>query len=311
METDFFTIGLTLKVNDMPVNDLVKTVTSDGLELAGCFSDCQSDAAVFHTHGTAGDFYTHKFIDVESKALAENGISFLSANNRGHDVFCDIRKHNPEGTVTWLQGGGAVEKFGDCVFDIGAWLDFLGSCGVKKVILQGHSLSQKLVYYQSKKKDARVIGQVHLSPCNDAGLMYYSLGKEKYEETNAMIRGMVENGKGGEMLPKELSPVCPMTAQAYYGYLVEEGAGNIFPYHNPDSDKWEALASVREPVLAIFGGADPYIKPSVTKAAEMFRQKAESAKSVEVGIIEGAGHSFIGFESELVGTVMRWLAKTR
>ena len=289
--------------------ELVKTITTDGLELAGFFSDCQSDIAVFHTHGSAGDFYTHKFIEAEAEELAKNGISFLSANNRGHDVFCDIRKHDG-GKVEWVQGGGAVEEFEDCVLDIGSWIDFLDSRGVKKVILQGHSLSQKIVYYQAAKQDPRVYGQIHLSPCNDAGLMYYSLGREKYEETNAMIRGMVENGNGGEMLPKELCPVCPMNALAYYGYLTEEGPGNLFPYHNPESDKWEALASVREPVLAIFGEADPYIKPSVGEAARLFKQKAASAKNVSVEVIGGAGHSFVGYEEELASRIGNWLQLT-
>ena len=38
--------------------ELVKTITSDGLELGGFFIDKKSDVAVFHSHGTAGDFYT-------------------------------------------------------------------------------------------------------------------------------------------------------------------------------------------------------------------------------------------------------------
>ena len=72
--------------------ELVKTITSDGLELAGFFIDKKSDLAVLHFHGTAGDFYTHKFIEVEGEKLSAEGISFLTANNRGHDTFADIRR---------------------------------------------------------------------------------------------------------------------------------------------------------------------------------------------------------------------------
>ena len=161
---------------------LVKTVTSDGLELQGFWADKGSEVAVFHSHGTSGDFYTHKFIEVEGEKLSADGSSFLTANNRGHDVFADLRKHS-KGKVEWSTIGGGFEKFEDCVFDIKAWVDFLEKQGVKKIILQGHSLSQKILYYQHKEKDSRVIGQIHLSPQNDAGLMYYALGKEKYAET--------------------------------------------------------------------------------------------------------------------------------
>ena len=84
----------------MLTGSLVKTITSDGLELAGFWMDAKSDVAVFQSHGTAGDFYTHKFIEVEGEQLTKNHISFLTANNRGHDVYADIRKHVNE-TIRW------------------------------------------------------------------------------------------------------------------------------------------------------------------------------------------------------------------
>ena len=101
-------------------------------------------------------------------------------------MFADIRKH-VDGSVEWTQIGGGFEKFEDCVLDIAAWLDFLSARGIKRVILQGHSLSQKILYYQHTKHDPRVIGQIHLSPQNDAGVMKSILGDERYKEVNAMI----------------------------------------------------------------------------------------------------------------------------
>ena len=286
---------------------LVKTITSDRLEVAGFLADAKSDIAVFHSHGTAGDFYTHKFIEVEAEQLAKEGISFLTANNRGHDVFADIRKHI-DGKVEWTQIGGGYEKFEDCVLDIAAWLDFLTAQGIKRVILQGHSLSQKVLYYQHIKHDPRVIGQIHLSPQNDAGLMYYALGKEKYEKTNAMVKKMVEEEKGNEVLPKELSPVSYVTsALMYLGYLTEEGAGTLSPYHNPNSPNWKILEATVDPLLVIFGSADGYIKPSVAEAAKLWKEKAMSAKSVTIKVIDGASHSYIGYEDQLVKTIVKWI----
>ena len=219
---------------------LVKTITSDGLELQGFWINKNSDIAIYHSHGTSGDFYTHKFIDVIGEKLSSEGISFLTANNRGHDVYAYLRKHK-EGKIKWASIGGAFERFEDCVFDIEAWIDFLEKQGVKKVIIQGHSLSQKLVYYQFTKNDPRVIGQIHFSPGNDAGFMLFRLGKERYIETNRMIKEMVELGREKELLPEELAIVSPMAALAYHGYLTEYGVGNIFPYHNHESSKWETI----------------------------------------------------------------------
>ena len=286
---------------------LVRTVTSDGLELVGFWADQKSDIAVFHSHGTAGDFYTHKFIEIEGGQLATEKVSFLTANNRGHDVYADIRKHTDKG-VEWVQIGGGFERFEDCVFDIEAWLDFLTKQGVKKVILQSHSLTSKILYYQHYKHDKRVIGQILLSSQNDAGLMFYALGKKKYEKTNYEINKMVKKEKGNTLLPKELSPVSYETsALMYAGYWTEEGPGTLTPYHNPNSSQWEILEQTKEPLLAIYGGADAYMKPSVKIAADQIKKHAKSTKRLTLKIIKGASHSYVGYERQLTSIIIHWV----
>lgn len=289
--------------------NLVKTITSDGLELAGFWVDAKSDIAVFHSHGTAGDFYSHKFIEVEGEKLFQRGISFLTANNRGHDVYADIRRHK-KGKVEWIQIGGGFEKFEDCILDIDAWVKFLIKNGVKKIILQGHSLSQKILYYQYIKKNPRIIGQIHLSPQNDDGLMYYSLGKKKYREVNRKIKQMIKKGKANRILPKNLSPVSYVTsAQMYSGYLTDYGIGTLTPYHNPGSKNWSILEKTQNPLLVVFGGKDAYIKPSPEIAAKLIKEKAKSAKSLEVKVIKVATHSYVGHEKELVKIITNWVLK--
>jgi alpha-beta hydrolase superfamily lysophospholipase len=287
---------------------LAKTVTSDGIELQGFWINKNRDIAVLHTHGSAADFYTQKFLEVIGEKLTNREVSYLTANNRGHDVYAYLRQYK-DGKVKWTQIGGGFERFEDCILDIKAWIDFLEEQGVKKVILQGHSLCQKLVYYQYVKPDPRVIGHIYLSPGNDAGLMYSTLGEEKYRKTNVTIREMVEQGREKEMLPKELAVVCPMAAIAYYGYLTEESTGNIFPYHNPKSQKWQALSSIREPLLVIFGEADNLIKPSVEKATRLFKEKAASSRDLDVRIVKNANHSFIGYEDEVAEIVTEWVER--
>ena len=286
---------------------LVKTVTSDGYELQGFWIDMGGETAVFHSHGTAGDFYTHKFIDVIGGRVSGLGVSFLTANNRGHDVYAYLRRY-VDGKVRWVQVGGAFERFEDCIFDIGGWLDFLEGQGVRKVVLQGHSLCQKLLYYQSLKCDRRVAGQIYISPGSDASYVYYSLGAERYREANIMVKRMVEEGRGEEMLPEELAIVCPMAALAYHGYMSEEGSGNLFPYHDPESPRWGALSRVEEPILIIFGGADRFIKPSVEAASRLFEEKGGGSK-VEVRVVDGANHSFVGSEDELSEIIVEWLVR--
>jgi dienelactone hydrolase len=98
-----------------------------------------------------------------------------------------------------------------------------------------------------------------------------------------------------------------MAAIAYNGYLTEESVGNIFPYHNPDSKKWEALSRIEDPLLIIFGEADNLIKPSIKEAAHLFKEKTKSSKNVDVEIIKQANHSFTGYENELSNIINAWI----
>lgn len=291
----------------MLLGNLVKTVTADGIELQGFWIDKKSEIAIFHSHGTAGDFYTHKFIEVEGEKLPALGVSFLTANNRGHDVYADLRRHK-KGKIEWVQIGSGFEKFEDCIYDIDAWLNFLEKQGVKKVILQGHSLGpNKNVYYQAKNNNKSIVGFIHLSPQNDAGLMKSVLGSKRYLEVNQMIEQRLRDGLEKEMLPKKLQVVCPISVLAYAGYFIEKGKGNLFPYHNPDNQNWKILNKIKEPQLLIFGEKDPYIKPSVKEAVSVFQLKVSKSSRLENVIIKNAGHSYVGQERELVNIIFNWV----
>jgi hypothetical protein len=289
--------------------ELVKVITTDGLELKGFFSDKKSEIAIFHSHGTAGDFYTHEFIEVEGNKLDKEKISFLTANNRGHDVYADIRLHK-KGKVDWAQIGGGQERFEDCLLDIDAWVNFLINRGVKKIILQGHSLGpNKNIFYQASKTNKNIRGFIHLSPQNDAGLMRYKLGDKKYKKVNLMIKNMVRNHKGSNILEKELHELCPITALTYSGYFIENGTGNLFPYHNAANKNWNILNMIKEPQLLIFGEKDPYIKPSVIEAIKVFKSKTNNESRFKLVIVQGSSHSYVGYEKKLVEVIIDWIKR--
>lgn len=291
---------------------LVKTITSDGLELAGFWMKTKSDTAILHVHGTAGDFYTHKFIEQEGLALKKNKISFLTVNTRGHDVYADLRKHIGN-KVEWKSIGGGFEIFEECVLDIQAWVDFLKEQGIKKIVLQGHSLgAQKVLYYQYKTKNPLVVGEIHLSPQNDAGYVLVKFGEKKYKEINDMITRLIKQNKSAELLPKELWEVCPMSAKTYAGYLIEEGKGTLHPFHNPHSKNWHALQNMKESLLVVLGENDTYINESCkSKSIDEIVQilKSKKLEDLTVKIIAQANHSYIGTEKQLVGVIVHWLQK--
>jgi len=69
-----------------------------------------------------------------------------------------------------------------------------------------------------------------------------------------------------------------------------------------------ALSRVEEPILIIFGGADRFIKPSVEAASRLFEEKGGGSK-VEVRVVDGANHSFVGSEDELSEIIVEWLVR--
>jgi len=180
--------------------------------------------------------------------------------------------------------------------------------GINKVILQGHSLSQKNLYYQQIKKDSRVIGQIHLSPQNDSGLMYYALGSEEFAKTDQLIQQKIEAGLTKEVLPAKLSPVSYVTSvQMYAGYLTQKGPGNLTPYHTPDDPQWQMLEDTTDPLLFVYGGEDVYMKPSVDEAIAQIKRHAKSTKSLTVAKIAGATHSYLDKEIELISAIQSWV----
>ena len=119
---------------------------------------------------------------------------------------------------------------------------------------------------------------------------------------------MIRGKKSNEILPKELSPVSYVTsAQMYAGYLIEDGPGNLTPYHNPDSPHWRILEEMKEPMLFVFGGADTYIKPSVVEAVTQIKRHTKQSRNHSLRIIDGATHSYVGHEEQLIDIISRWI----
>ncbi|MBI2675687.1 MAG: DUF1749 domain-containing protein [Candidatus Aenigmarchaeota archaeon] len=286
--------------------ELVKFFTADMLELQGllCEPEAKTEKAVVYVHGTAGNFYENRLVNYIAESALKTGYAFLSFNNRGHDYFADIiqRTGEQEKAVTI---GGAYERFEECIHDIEAALSYLEARGFNKFILAGHGLGpNKIVYSQHQRRNTKVAGLILLSPCNDVALQKSALS-EKFDEANEKIYRMVEEGRGKEMLGEDMSPICPMSAQAYFGYLTPKGPGNTFPYHSPE-EGFREITELELPMLVLFGSKDSFILPSVMEAGKIFKKKTRQAR---VGVIVNAGHNFNGFGKEVADIVTKWLGE--
>ena len=286
--------------------EFVRFLAQDGVELQGLyFSPADSTAlkGVLHVHGFAGNFYEHRFIDHLARALTQSGYAFLTFNNRGHDYLSDLLTKEDSGW-TYVPGGRAYELFDECLYDIDAALQFLHGRGVREVCLQGHSSgANKVVFHQYRRQSRNVPALILLSPNDDIGLQEDARGN-RFEEILQIARGLVKAGRGDELMPE--GPSYPISASSYLDYFGPESSADIFPFRDPGA-AFEELSTLRCSLLILFAETGEYILGNVEETMALLRAKAIASSRVDVGIVEGAPHDYLGRENDLSATIVGWL----
>ncbi len=286
--------------------EFIRFLTQDGVELQGLYfapADRTAAKGVLHVHGFAGNFYENRFIDHLAKTLTEGGYAFLSFNNRGHDYLSDLLRKEDKGW-TYVPGGRAHEIFAECLYDIDAALHFLEGRGVIEVCLQGHSSgANKVVFHQYHRKSRNVRALILLSPNDDIGLQEDARG-DRFEEVLDIARALVKAGRGDELMPE--GPSYPISANSYLDYFGSESSADVFPYRDPQA-KFEEVSTLRCSLLILFAGSGEYLLGNLNETLALLRSKATASPRVDVGIIDGAPHDYLGRERDLSSAVVGWL----
>lgn len=275
---------------------LVGFPTKDGVFLQGFLIPAKdSKKIVIHIPGMGSNFYDDSRLPHLANQITKAGYSFLSVNNRGHDVIADI----PNTKNKWIKGGTAFEKFEDSIKDIRASIDFASKVGYKKIILSGHSTGcQKIAYYKSKTNDKHVKGIVFIAPADDYNYIKKELGKTFNKVLN---KARKLNKK--DLLPPEMVKGNFLSAKRFLSVSdLKNMEAKIFNY---DSDL-DLFSKIRCPILAVFGSKEQYrLKP----VQEYFKilQKNTSSPKFDSLLIKNANHSFIGKEKELAKKVANWV----
>lgn len=158
----------------------VSFVTADGLRLVGLYFDALSDTSIVHVHGKCGDMLENAFVGSLAETYTKAGYNFLTFNNRGAGV---VREAYRDGRVVYV--GGALERFRDAGYDLGAAVDFARRYS-KKVVLQGHSHGcEKVFAYAAQHGEADAL--VLLSPADSRHLQEAYLAPRKLPEQRARL----------------------------------------------------------------------------------------------------------------------------
>ena len=259
-----------------------------------------SKEAVIFVHGATGNFYQDRFIDSMAKKFTEKGYTFLAANNRGHDFISMIPV---VGTAEYKKIGAAFETFTDCILDIKAMIDFLEKEGYTKFVLIGHSLgASKVAFYQSQKVDKRVKKIIFISPIPVVDIYntdpsHHALEKQATE--------LIGQGRTEEIMDNKLLGwvyICPTT---YLQYGVVSGAADIF--NTKKITQNSPLSKITVPIVVVWGDKDELCNLiSIPQCISVVKQEAINT-TVNVEIIQGAGHTYEGFEKILSEKINNFL----
>lgn len=285
---------------------LHKIYTDDGLELSGVLyrPEKETKIAVAHVSGMAGDFYSHKYLDVIAKNLTENNIAFCPFNNRGSGYITYLfKKTNNE--IKTIRFGAAEEKFEDCILDIKAHLNFLENQGFSEIHLQGHSLgAPKVAYYQVKTQDKKVKSLILLSPPDMLRLVRED--EKRFKEDIETAERMIKEGNDDKLMPRDVWDEHPITARAYFNLFGDNSEAAIFNFYNPD-DEFKILSQVSCPIFTIMGRKDDVLVISIEDIMRIIKEKAKSSPRCEYEILGDATHDYREFEQRLADTVLKWI----
>ena len=286
--------------------EFVRFLAEDGVEMQGLYTTPATTAprqGIVHVHGMAGNFYEPPFVDRLAQTLAGQGYAFLCFNTRGHDYLADLAKWDGAGW-TELDGGRAYDVFADSLHDLGAACEFLRARGVVDICLQGHSSgTNKAVFCQHRRQYDDVRAMVLLSPNDDIGLQQAARG-DQFAAVLEVARGLVAHGRGDELMP--VGPSFPISAGSYLDYFGPRSLADVFPFRQPEA-AFPEVASLRCPLLILFGGDGDYVLGDLTETLELLRRKATANPRVDVGIVAGAPHDYRGHEEELARIIAEWM----
>ncbi len=281
------------------LTDLVEVTTKDGVLLGGAYfapsvqrSPSPIEAVCFF-HGDGGHFYRKLYLELGAR-LAANGIAFLAANRRGHDI---VSGGAPDGPLA----GYAHESVNDARLDYAAWLGLLRERGHSNIVIGGHSGGAvRAVYAQSKERYPSVTGVIAVSPGEYDHENLFALHPGEFADAYQWCVERVESGDPDAYIRPGMPWGSTWTARAFIDCF------------NPDNrySVTRRAAELNCPALFVFGeeecGDGPRKLPVCGAAMRSLRDAAYERVSVQV--IEGADHGYRDRDTQLFTAILAWLS---
>ena len=277
--------------------DLVQVITEDGIPLNGAYLAPTITDRLSHIdclcffHGDTGHFYRPLYLELGAR-LAAQGVAFLSANRRGHDIVSN-------GIRDGALQGYAHESVADSGLDYAAWLELLRARGHTSIALVGHSGGAvRAVYAQSTAQFEAVQAVIAVSPGEYHHQGLIDLHGEVFSDTYCQAQTLLEQGQPDVYLRPGMPFGATWSARAFVDCFHPDCRYSVTA----------RAANTSCPTLFVFGAeecAGPQELPLCGAAMRRLRDAAYAHVTVEV--VDGANHGYEGRAVELFEVIRHWL----
>ena len=288
----------------MPVEH-IRVETEDGLLLDGHLyrpwnGDTGSmavDCAIL-VHGTGSDFLAPGLLEFLAHSLTAAGCAVMRVNTRGHGIISRLAS-----TTGSRTGGAAYEAVAEAPLDLAAWAGLATQLGFHRLALVGHSMggvkSAMTLAASQATEVSRLICLGSPRFCHEELRSHHSAAHFRADYARALE--LIEAGHGEQLL--HVRQPLPLTITA----------ANFVEKYSPEDryDIIRLLRGVQVPTLVLLGGEEisrSGAYASQPRELQQLQQSRGSSAPLTFHVVDGARTPFFGFESEVTGTVLEWLA---
>ncbi len=271
-------------------------INNDGVELKANHIKASNNDCVLCVPGFGGSF-GDGFIKIAEKCI-ENKLSFIFGYNQGCYTMHKLKRHNPDGSITIINGGGCYDNFDNIIEDMDCFIDYARVQGYKNIYLVGASLGcDKIMKYLKEKEISELKKIIFMCP-QDIAMRF---DEDMLEEAIANIN----NNEPDKILSKLFLDFCPISSKTLYDLRYRNDIHN-FPYLQEDKD-FNSLKIITVPTLIIIGTQDQGLIPSPHSPEYLMNRIKENIKDCTVNFIEGAKHNFRFHEDELATKIIEFI----
>jgi hypothetical protein len=264
--------------------DLRRLAYGNGF-LHGLVHDDGRELLAIHVHGTGGSFYR------------------LTVSTAFTDVYLDAGADYATVNVPGTGGESATEVFEASLPALRAWVGELGRG--RDLLWQGHSLGAAKVLrllVTSPELAARTRAVVLLSPIDLPAVYARSSEDSVRAEKLAAARAEVAAGHGDGLVRAETFELWPVSHNTYAQALERGSDWDLLPTALGSAG---ILADWPARTMVVLGSADFACSPDARTAAAVLRAQAPT---VRTELIEGAPHSFQGYEPVVADLIADFLS---